>query len=236
MKAYRGMVLGCVGLLMAVSLSSCGDADDWKQTSEIKLEAKQGTGLNDIVFTVRSTPPDATDSLNACETVLEYRAEGAGVDIRWHSIYGNETTRVFSVKPRRAGEMTVVARGKCAGSREDWKYSNIVNVSVTAAVLPTVTSVTLTATPSTVDLAVAPHDVVISLTASVPAGCTLNLWREHEGGGLPPYPSTSTAQGLFTLTPNTTTSLVVLAKAWCSENPTAIVSATVTVTVTDSTP
>lgn len=235
MKAYRGMVLGCAALLMAVSLSSCGDADDWKKTLEIKLEAKQGTGLNDIVFTVRSTPPAASDALNACETVLEYRAEGAGVDIRWHSIFGNETTRVFSVKPKRAGEMTVVARGKCAGSKEDWKYSNIVNVSVTAAVLPTVTSVTLSAVPSTVDLAVVPHDVVINLTASVPAGCTLNLWREHSGGGLD-YPPTSTAQGLFTVTPSIATPLVVLAKAWCSENPTAIVTATVTVTVTDSTP
>lgn len=145
MKPYRGTRLASAILLSVLPLIGCGDADDWEKTSEVKLSSNTTTVQvrSDVIFTVVSTPPDnteegndpatgATQSPYQCETLLEYRAEGAGLDAYWHDVPGSGPRRVFSLAPRLVEPFAVVARGKCAGAKEDWKYSDQVNVTVTA--------------------------------------------------------------------------------------------------------
>lgn len=226
MKPYRGTLLATAVLFAALPLFGCGDADTWEQTTEITLSAPAPEGLNEVIFTVVSPPPAEG---YACETLLEYRAQGAGVDIDWRSIPGTETTRIFEVRPRGEGIMSVMARGKCNESKEDWKYSNRVDVTVTAEALPTVSSVTLTASPASV---VAGSNVTFSLGVARTETCNLALRYQYSGGGFPVTTVDPAATGQFILRPPAVGTLVVTATAFCTQNPAAQVTTTTNVAVT----
>ena len=104
---------------------------------------------------------------------LQYRAQGAGQNNNiWNDIPGDETTRVFKLRPREEGTLSVMSRGKCVESKEDWKYSNQVDVTVTEEILPMVTGVTLTANPTTVT---GGTNVIFTLSVTKDADCTLVL-------------------------------------------------------------
>lgn len=228
MNPYRGKLLATAVLFAALPLFGCGDADKWEQTTEITLSAPEPEGLNEVVFTVVSPPPAEG---YACETLLEYRAQGAGVDIDWRTIPGTETTRLFEVRPRAEGIMSVMARGMCEGSKEDWKYSNRVDVTVTEAALPTVSAVTLTANPTSV---VKNNPVTFNLNATKLTGCTLRLKYQASGAGISGILTVDPAStGAFQLTPPAAGTLSVTATGWCAENPTAQVTTTTNVTVTE---
>ncbi len=229
MKPYRGTLLATAVLLAALPLSSCGDADDWKTTSAITISATPTSVVvkRDVTVTVRSTPP--TDTYNACETLLEYRAQGAGMDGNWYSIPGTETTRVFSLQPRQTGTLSLVARGKCSGAREDWKYSTQTDVAVIPVTADAVV-VTLSANPATVEI---DKPVTFSLSATKPETCTLKLYYEYSGAGLGINMVDPASQGQFILTPTAKGTLTVTATGYCTQTPTAKTSVTTSVTVTE---
>jgi hypothetical protein len=224
MKPYRGTLLASAALLALLPLFGCGDSDKWEKTTEITLSAPEAEGLNEVIFTVVSPPPLQG---YACDTLLEYRAEGAGVHIIWDSVPGTETTRIFKVRPRGEGTMSVIARGKCADSKEDWKYSNRVDVTVKEIPPPTVTSVTLTAVTASPYVLATGGGVTFTLGASAPVGCTLVLSREHTGVLVDePSPVTPTSVGTHTIHPRSVGALIISASGWCAENPAAVVVAT----------
>lgn len=229
MKPYRGTLLATAMLLATLQPFGCGRADDWEKTTEIRLSAPTPKGINEVVFTVISPPPAEG---YACDTILQYRAEGAGVNINWTNVPGTETTRVFGIRPNSEGVMSVIARGKCDGAKEDWKYSNQVDVTVTALAKPTVTSVSLSANPTTV---VKNNAVTFTLGATKAEGCTLRLKYQYTGAGFAGIWTVDPASpGLFQLTPTVAGPLVVTATGWCTQNPTVQTTATATVTVTDT--
>ena len=59
MKPYRGTILATAVLLAALPLSGCGNADDWKTTSEVTLSTSTpSVQVKDkAIFTVQATPP-----------------------------------------------------------------------------------------------------------------------------------------------------------------------------------
>ena len=227
MKPYRGTFLACVVLLAALPLSSCGDTGKWEKTTSITLSAPAVLGINEVTFTVVSPPP--VEGF-ACETLLEYRAQGTGVNINWATVPGTETTRVFVVRPKGEGVLSVVARGKCADAKEDWKYSNQVDITITKIPLPSVASVTLEANPTTV---VKNNPVTFALGATKSDDCTLALMYQYSGAGFGVTTVNPASIGQFVLTPHAVGVLTVTATGWCTQNPTAKVLATVPVTVTD---
>jgi hypothetical protein len=238
MKPYRGALLASAALLAMLQLSGCGDEGDWQKTDGITLKAPSSTnGDSDIIFTVISAPPTIG---YACTTLLEYRAEGAGVSIQWRNIPGTETTRVFRVRPKHDGTVVTLARGKCAESKEDWKYSNQVETAVTFEVpaLPTVTAIDLIA--STPTYTQNTGGVSFTVSGTMTAGCTPDLRYSYTSTGNVITPSTGSGAvppvGIFTLFPDNAVplpqSLTVTATGRCTENPTAVVSsAAVVVTV-----
>ncbi len=154
MKPYRGRLLASVVLLAALPLSGCGDADTWKTTNAVTLDTSTPTVQvkGDAIFTA-SAAPMAEGQGYACDTDLEYRAQGAGLNISWSNIPGVATTRIFELRPTQTNNqgttLSVMARARCLESKEDWKYSDQVDVTVTERILPVVTAVTLTASPTT---------------------------------------------------------------------------------------
>ena len=231
MKPYRGRLLASAVLIATLPFSGCGEADDWKKTTEIVLSTSTPTvEVNgDAIFTVRSPPP--TEGY-ACDTALQYRAQGAGQNNNiWNDIPGAESTRVFKLRPREEGTLSVLSRGKCVDAKEDWKYSNQVDVAVSEQILPIVSGVTLTADPNPVTGGV---DVVLTLSVTKDADCTLELQTRANGNTysndiLPMGPGTFLLQ---TYPVVSATNLTVTTTAWCSENTTDIKSATVTISVT----
>jgi len=230
MKPYRGTLLAAAVLLATLQVSGCGKAGDWEKTTEVKLSTSTASVevKHEVILTATAPPPAAGYQ---CDTLLEYRAQGAAMNFIWVPVPGTEATRVWSVWPHGVGTLSVVARGKCEGAKEDWKYSNQVDVEVTEAILPIVTAVTLTSNVSTVKRNT---PVVFTLGASTESGCTLHLEYTYVGGG---FSQTTVIRppGIFTLTPPgavTTTTLTVIAAGWCTENPSAVVSSdSVSVTV-----
>ena len=109
MKPYRGTLLAAGMLLATLQLFGCGHAEDWEKTTDIRLSAPAPEGLNEVVFTVKSPPPAEG---YACDTILQYRAEGAGVNINWANVPGTETTRIFVLQPRQEGTLSVMVGGK----------------------------------------------------------------------------------------------------------------------------
>jgi len=234
MKPYHGTLLACAVFLAALPLSGCGNPNDYSKTTDITLSASTTTIIvkREAVFTVQSPNPAIGEGY-ACDTTLEYRAEGAGMERIWVPVPGTETTRIFVLQPRQEGTLSVMARGKCTGANEDWKYSNQVDVTVTAVVVPTVvqptvTAVTLTAGPTTVFPG---NPVTFTLGATKTSDCTLSLKYQYSGAGFGVTTVNPAATGLFSLTPPSTGTLVVTATGWCTQTPTAEVSTTVNVVV-----
>ena len=235
MKPYRRILLASAMLLAALPLSSCGEAGDWKKTTEIKLTSNLSSVevKEEVIFTVTSPPPAPVGGYQ-CETDLEYRAEGAGLDAFWYSVPGDGPTRVFVLEPRMVEPFSVVARGKCVDAREDWKYSNQLNIEVTEKILPLITGVTLTANKATVVGGPPNNKVVFTLSVTKESDCTLNLQTLISGPG---YLDVSQPWGpgthdLFPAAVLSDTNLTVTTTAWCTENSSEIKSATAIVTVT----
>ena len=114
------------------------------------------------------------------------------------------------------------------GVKEDWKYSNQIDVTVTDPALPTIT---LTANPASV---AQNKPVTFTLDATTPTGfCDLGLSYEYSGAGFAGITKVDPAHvGQFILTPTAVGTLVVTAKGWCKQNPSDVVLRTVSVTVT----
>lgn len=241
MKAYRGTFVLAAVLLAALPLASCGDSDDWEKTTGITLTSNADSVVvkDEVIFTVTSTPPPLEEGYQ-CETLLEYRAEGAALDAYWVTVPGSGPTRVWALEPRRVEPFRVIARGKCADSKEDWKYSDQLDITVTeppetSTPLPTVASLTLTASPVTVSMGTVPHDVTFTITATGDSGCTLHTSLAIDGATDEAQPATELPDpsgGLVTVTANGAGSVTGLAKSWCAENPSVPKTATATVTVT----
>jgi len=230
MKPYRRILLASAVLLAALPLSSCGEAGDWKKTTEIKLTSNKTSVevKEEVIFTVQSPPPAPVDGYQ-CETDLEYRAEGAGLDAFWYPVPGDGPTRVFVLEPRTLEPFAVVARGKCVDAREDWKYSNQLNIEVTDPSLPTIT---LTANPASV---ARNNPVTFTLGATTPSEgmCNLGLSYEYSGAGFAGVTVVNPAHvGQFILTPSAVGNLTVTAKGWCTQNSSKVVFTTVNVAVT----
>ena len=240
MKPYRGTLLATAMLIAALPLSGCGDEDTWKKTNAVTLETSTpSVQVEDkAIFTVKSAPPAEGEGY-ACNTDIEYRAQGAGLNVNWANVPGTDTTRVFELRPRQTNSagltLSVVARARCLESREDWKYSDQVNVTVTQKILPVVTAVTLTL--NSLPSVNANDDVVYTISATTEIGCTLNLRRSYSGGGFPGAITQVASPGTQpVLNPPGTTgaisTLTLVATGWCAENPVAVVSSdTVFVTV-----
>ena len=235
MKPYRGTLLAAAVLFAALPLSGCGDSDNWKTSGDVTLKTSTATvQVSDkAIFTVQSVPPGPDYT---CDTDIEYRAQGAGLNVSWANVPGIDTTRVFELRPTQtstAGStLSVVARARCLESREDWKYSNQVDVAVTQKVLPVVTAVTLTANGTTWvqgDSTTGDDIVYFTISISKDSNCTLNISNVRflaTGPGMPvgPVEPPALTFGLEPSLVTDTTNMTVVASAWCSENPSAIVS------------
>jgi len=143
MNPYRGALFTAVVFLAALSLSGCGDADKWKTTDVVSLRANTTSVRPNgkVILTVEVGPGIVIPGSEAsfpyqCETDIEYRAEGAGLDAYWQKVPGAGPLRVFVLEPQKVEPFIVVARGKCSGAKEDWKYSNQVDIEVTETTVP----------------------------------------------------------------------------------------------------
>jgi len=240
MKPYRGTLLATAMIVAALPLSGCGDADTWKTTNAVTLSTSTPTVQvkDSAIFTVQSAAM-AEGQGYACDTDIEYRAQGAGLNVSWSNVPGIDTTRIFELRPTQTSTvdytLSVMARARCLESKEDWKYSNQVDVAVTEKILPVVTGVTLTATPTSV---VGGNPVVFTVSVTKETDCTLRVNTVVNGNGYSNYTNpawSTTSGGTYSLTTNVTltdTSLVIASEAYCTENASARVSATVTVAVT----
>lgn len=228
MKPYRGTLLATAVLLAALPLSSCGKADKYAETTGITLTATASSIdiKKQVNFTVQSPAPAVGYE---CDTTLEYQATGAGMNIGWREVPGTGTTRVFGLIPLDTGTLSVMARGKCIGAKEDWKYSGQLDVTVTDITTP-ITAVTLTANPSTV---ATDHLVTFTLGATRVEPCSLRLKYQYSGAGFGVTTVDPATTGQFMLRPLLVGTLTVTATGWCEQNPTAEVTATVSVPVTD---
>ena len=225
-------------LLAALPLSGCGDADNWKKSGDVTLSTStQTVQVNDkAIFTVESTPPGEDWT---CDTDIEYRAQGAGLNVSWADVPGIDTTRMFELRPTQTNStgttLSVMARARCLESREDWKYSGQVDVTVTEEILPEVTGVTLTATPPCVK---GGDPVVFTVSVTKETDCTLRVNTVVNGNTYSNFtdPAWSTTSGgtysLPTFTVGRPPVCVIATEAYCTENSSARVSATVTVAVT----
>jgi len=226
MKPYRGTLLATAMLLAALPLSGCGEADNWKTSGDVSLDTSTPTvQVNDkAIFTVQTVPPGPDYT---CDTDIEYRAQGAGLNVSWSDVPGIDTTRVFELRPTQTNNkgttLSVVARSRCLESREDWKYSNQVDVAVTELILPKVTAVTLTASSSTASDG---DTIFFTLGATTETGCTLHLKYQSTGPGATGTVDPASA-GTFPLTipfsGGLSGTLTVIASGWCTENPSAVV-------------
>lgn len=228
MKPYRGTLLAAAVLIAALPLSGCGDAENYAKTDSISLSTSTATVIvkREVIFTVKTTAPI---NQYECETVLEYRAEGGGFDRLWTPVPGTGTTRVFGLKPHEVGTLSVLARGKCVGAKEDWKYTNQVDVQVTEVDSP-ITSLTLVANPASVEIN---KPVTFSLSATRVSPCTLALRLQYSGAGYGLMTVDPAVTGQFILTPTIKGTLTVTATGWCTQNPKAEVTVTTAVAVTD---
>lgn len=232
MKPYRGMLVATAVLLAALPLFSCGDADHYKKTEAIALTTSTDSVVvkTEAIFTVVQSSDPAL-GFN-CETTLEYQATGAGLNYYWAPVPGSETTRVFKLRPTQVGTLSVIARGKCTGSNEDWKYSEQVDVTVTDPEIPQV-AIELTAYPVTV---LVNNPVTFTLSATKPVACTLKLKYQYSGAGFGITTVEPAQVGQFILTPHAIGELVVTATGWCGESQASAVSTTVSVPVTEEVP
>jgi hypothetical protein len=239
MKPYRGGLLASAVLLAALPLSSCGDADTWKTTNGVSLSTSTPTvQVNEKAIFTASAAPMAEGQGYACDTDLEYRAQGAGLHVSWSNIPGIDTTRIFELKPFETtlggSTLSVMARARCLESKEDWKYSEQVDVLVTEVILPVVTGVTLTATPTSV---LGGTPVVFTVSVTKDSNCTLRVNTIVNGNRYTNFTDpawSTTSGGTYSLPTDavlTDSSLVIATEAYCTENSSARVSATVPVTV-----
>lgn len=265
MKTYRGSLLAAAVLLATLPLTSCGDADDYAQTAGIALTSSVASVIvkHEVVFTVTTSFPDPTTTtttttptaavlpatnvaetrapvINQCDPTLEYQVSGAGIDRGWTSLPGTTAVRTFILKPREVSPLVVVARGKCIGSMEDWKYSTASNVTVTAPipeVLPGLPALTLTANPSS---SVMGNPITFTLAADKPVNCTVRMKYQYSGAGFGVTTVDPATAGQFILQPTSPGTLTVTATGWCAEKPagqsTVTTSATVTTAPTITTP
>lgn len=240
MKPYRGTLLAAAMAFATLQLFGCGEADDWKETTSISLSATPtSVELKQLInFTVQSPPPKEGYE---CETSLQYRAQGAGFDLTWRDVPGAGPTRVFGLIPRRVGTLSVIARGKCAGAKEDWKYSPQVDVEVAAPVvvppvLPTITSITLTPYTTTPYSKGSGIGISFDLSAVITSGCSSTFTLTASGAGSSPNPNPSpTAPAAVAVGTNTIlninlasavspgNALKIIAKGSCTQNPTVTV-------------
>lgn len=235
MKPYRGTLLAAAVLLATLPLSGCGEAEDFAKTNEITLSTSTSTVVERgrVLMTVKAPRPETGYE---CRTDLEYRAEGGGYEQDWRTVPGEESTRIFELRPHHAGVMSVMARGRCINSQEDWKYSNQIDVAVTAPITTALTppTVTATATPATITVGTSPV-ITVALNATAPVGCTLNLRYQYSGGGYTLQTVNPASQGLSNLplppAGYSVGTVTVMATGYCSENPSATVTSTATVTV-----
>ncbi len=247
MKTYQRSLLAAAVLFAALPLQSCGDADDYAQTSTITLTAQSTTMIvkREMIFTVTTTFPDPTTTtttpaatvagaerapvINQCNPTLEYQATGVGMGGGWQQLPGTTAVRTFSLKPRRTGTLAVIARGKCTGSMEDWKYSAQVDITVTEPVAPGLPTVTLTANPGTIVLG---GSVTFALSTDKPENCTVKMKYQYSGAGFGVTTVNPATPGQFVLTPTAVGTLAVTATAWCTLNPAAESTVTTSVPVT----
>jgi hypothetical protein len=246
MKPYRGIHLAAAVLLAALSLAGCGDADKYAESGTITLTSDVSTVevKSYVVLTVVSVPTTTTPAttpaqakviLDECAMDLEVRSDGAGANQNWLDVPGTDATRVFRLLPREIGTLNVLSRGKCVGSNEPWEYSAPVKVTVTEEILPMVTGVTVTVTPTTV---VGGNPVVFTVSVTKETDCTLRVNTVVNGNTYSNYtnPAWSTTSGftgtLATFDVTSATSLIIATEAYCTQNDSERVSATVTVAVT----
>ena len=245
MKPYRGMLLTAAALLAVLSLASCGDADKYAQSGNIvlKLDTTPIVVNEEVHYTVTSvaTPPMASiaptspskeisPNIPECKMDLEYRVKGANIGQDWTDIPGSGSTRTFSVIPRDATSLSVIARGRCIDSKEDWDYSDEIITDVPNATLP---SVELSPNPSSVAKM---NAVTFALSVTSVKDCDVALNYEYSGAGFVGVTKVQPAYvGQFILTPTATGHLVVTARGWCTQSPSKIAVKTIDVAVTDAT-
>jgi len=225
MKQYRATLLAFAVLVATLPLSGCGDPEDYKDAATITLKTStQSVAVKELaIFTVTSAPP--AEGFDACATIMQYSAKGAGMDLTWAQLPRTDTTQIFEVRPRQVGTLSVVARARCDSSGQNWQYSDQVDVTVTETTLPQVRSVTLTASPNPYTVT-GGAGVNFTLGATADAGCTVKLSYQYTGGGLPATTVNPATAGIFTLNPNNASlgPLTVLATGWCAENSSVIAS------------
>ena len=228
MKPYRGTLLATAMLLAALPLCSCGDADEYAKTDTITLTTSTSTVVvkREVILTVQTTTPA---NQYECQTDLEYRAQGAGMEGTWYTVPGSGSTRIFKLEPREVGTLSVMARGRCHDAKEDWKYTAQVDVDVTKVVDP-ITSIELIANPTSVEVN---KPVTFTLSGTRDSECTLALKYQYSGAGLTLTTVSPAFEGQFILTPTKKGTLTVTATGWCTQNPKAAVTQTTTVDVTE---
>jgi len=236
-----------IGTLNVISRGKCvGSTEEWEYSESVKVTVSDKTFpevtavtltanpstveiKKPVTFTLGATVTDASSG-DKCTLNLSYQYSGAGLNLT--TVYPAYVGQ-FILTPKVKGTLTVTAHGWCSENSTQ-SIETTVTVTATDEILPMVTGVTLTATPTTV-VGNGSNPITYTLSVTKEAACTLQLSTVVSGAGLSGTPIWQ--PGTHTLTPTLASgdppaTLTVTTSAWCSENTAVVKSATATVTVT----